>query len=215
MVSKYYIFARFSEYVGKLRVPCRRHAKSSELGHDKTNKMICAPSEDSDQPGHPPNLIRVFAARMNKAWALRYPHWAHSEYSAQTVRMQRLIWVFPGRTCHFVGFIYLIAPKMAKTFLICLYNTKFKTNSPYLSVGLYVKAQHSKPSFNRDWAHTPSQKSASPSRWTDSLSVTLEFSTSYDKWNETFSYVLRMTMTKHYAYMLIAYSMNSCIVTCL
>ena len=31
--------------------------------HDKTNKMTCAPSEDSDQPGHPPSLIRVFAVR--------------------------------------------------------------------------------------------------------------------------------------------------------
>ena len=30
---------------------------------DKTNKMICAPSEDSDLPGHLPNLIRVFAVR--------------------------------------------------------------------------------------------------------------------------------------------------------
>ena len=30
----------------------------TEPPHDKTNKMICAPSEDSDQPGHPPNLIR-------------------------------------------------------------------------------------------------------------------------------------------------------------
>ena len=32
-----------------------------EPAHDKTNKMTCAPSEDSDQPGHPPSLIRVFA----------------------------------------------------------------------------------------------------------------------------------------------------------
>ena len=30
---------------------------------DKTNKMACALSEDSDQPGHPPSLIRVFAVR--------------------------------------------------------------------------------------------------------------------------------------------------------
>ena len=29
--------------------------------HDKTNKMTCAPSKDSDQPGHPPSLLRVFA----------------------------------------------------------------------------------------------------------------------------------------------------------
>ena len=44
----------------------------------------CAPSEDSDQPGHPPSLIRVFAVRMprliwvfavhmKKAWVLNYP----------------------------------------------------------------------------------------------------------------------------------------------
>ena len=31
-----------------------------ELHRDKTNKMACAPSEDSDQPGHPPSLIRAF-----------------------------------------------------------------------------------------------------------------------------------------------------------
>ena len=30
---------------------------------DKTNKLTGAPSEDSDQPGHPPSLIRVFAVR--------------------------------------------------------------------------------------------------------------------------------------------------------
>ena len=32
-------------------------------------------------------------------------HWAHSEDSDQTGRMPRLIWVFAGRTCQFVGFI--------------------------------------------------------------------------------------------------------------
>ena len=44
-----------------------------EPPYDKTNKMACAPSEDSDQTGHPPSLIRVFAFRMKKAWVLRYP----------------------------------------------------------------------------------------------------------------------------------------------
>ena len=34
-----------------------------EPPHDKTNKMICTPSEDSDQPGQPLSLIRVFAVR--------------------------------------------------------------------------------------------------------------------------------------------------------
>ena len=41
--------------------------------HDRTNKMACAPSEDSDQPGHPSSLIRVFVVRMKKAWVLNYP----------------------------------------------------------------------------------------------------------------------------------------------
>ena len=35
-----------------------------EPPHDKTNKMAIAPSEDTDQPGHAPSLIRVFAVRM-------------------------------------------------------------------------------------------------------------------------------------------------------
>ena len=45
----------------------------NELPHDKTNKMACASSEDSDQPGEPHSLIRVFAVRMKKAWVLSYP----------------------------------------------------------------------------------------------------------------------------------------------
>ena len=32
----------------------------------------CAPSEDSDQPGHSHSLIRVFTVRMKKAWVLSY-----------------------------------------------------------------------------------------------------------------------------------------------
>ena len=47
----------------------------NELPHDKTNKMTCAPSKDSDQPGHPPRLIWIFAVRMKKLWILGY-HWS-------------------------------------------------------------------------------------------------------------------------------------------
>ena len=73
------------------------HKKLWEPPHDKTNKMACAPSEDSDQPGHPPSLIRVFAVRMKKAWVLSYPLGA-SKDSYQTGRMPSLIWVSAGRT---------------------------------------------------------------------------------------------------------------------
>ena len=44
----------------------------NEPAHGKTYKMACAPSKDSDQPGHPPSLIRVFAVRMKKVWVLSY-----------------------------------------------------------------------------------------------------------------------------------------------
>ena len=31
----------------------------TEPAHEKTYKMACAPSEDSDQPGHPPSLTSL------------------------------------------------------------------------------------------------------------------------------------------------------------
>ena len=54
----------------------------------------CAPSQVSDQPGHPPSLIRVFADHMKKAWVLSYPlsaqrrlmsAWASNERTAKTL----------------------------------------------------------------------------------------------------------------------------------
>ena len=65
--------------------------------------MICAPREDSDQPGHKPSLI-----------SLRCPHEEtlgpqlsieHTAKTDQTRRMPRLIRVFAGRKGHFVGFV--------------------------------------------------------------------------------------------------------------
>ena len=36
------------------------HCFPLEPSHGKTKKMICMPSEDSDQSEHPPSLIRIF-----------------------------------------------------------------------------------------------------------------------------------------------------------
>ena len=72
--------------------------------HDKTYKMACASSGDSDQPGHPPSLIRVFAVRMKQAWDLA-THWAHSEDADQTGRMPRLNWSLRWVHMPFVGFV--------------------------------------------------------------------------------------------------------------
>ena len=53
----------------------------------------CAPSEDSDQPGHPSSLIRDFAVRMKKVWVLSYP-----------LSAQRRLWSDWAHT-HFVSFV--------------------------------------------------------------------------------------------------------------
>ena len=58
-----------------------------EPPHDKTNKMACAPSEDSDQTGHPSSLIRVFAVRMKKGWILSCPLCAQADLSLRWVHM--------------------------------------------------------------------------------------------------------------------------------
>ena len=68
-----------------------------EPPHDKTNKMACAPSKDSDQPGHPPSLISVFAVRMKKAWVHSYPLSAQQRLWSDWADA-RLIWVFTGHT---------------------------------------------------------------------------------------------------------------------
>ena len=72
-----------------------------EPQHDKTNKMACVPSKDSDQPGHLPSLISLLSAWRNLRFLATY--WAHSEDSDQTGR----IWGFDGHTGYFVGFVML------------------------------------------------------------------------------------------------------------
>ena len=57
----------------------------------------CAPSKDSDQPGHLPSLIRVFAVRMKKAWVLSYPLSAQQRLWSDCANAQ-VIWVFAGLT---------------------------------------------------------------------------------------------------------------------
>ena len=76
----------------------------------------CAPSEDSDQPGHSPSLIKVFAVRMKKAWVFSYPlstqrrlwsDWADAQADLS------LRWVHT----HFVGFVmsWLILELLSNT----------------------------------------------------------------------------------------------------
>ena len=61
----------------------------------------CAPSEDSDQPGHPPSLIRVFTVLMKKPWVLSYPLSTQRRLRSQADLS--LCWAHT----HFVGFVML------------------------------------------------------------------------------------------------------------
>ena len=46
--------------------------KTNVPEHNQTNKMICTSSQDSDKPGHPPSLIRVFSVHMRNPGVLGY-----------------------------------------------------------------------------------------------------------------------------------------------
>ena len=59
----------------------------------QNQQCACAPSEDSDQPGH-----QSLRCPHEKKLESLSTHWARSEDSDQTRRMPRLIWVFAGRT---------------------------------------------------------------------------------------------------------------------
>ena len=103
--------------------------KLTELPHDKTNKMACAPSEDSDQPGHPPSLIRVFTARMKKAWGLIYPSRAQRRLWSDWADAQAdlcLCWTHS----HFVGFVmrWLLLFKVLSDIQITVMNISFWTD---------------------------------------------------------------------------------------
>ena len=64
----------------------------------------CAPSKDSDQPGHLPSLIRVFAVHMKKAWVLSYPMSAQRRLGSDWADAQADLSLRLAHS-HFVGFI--------------------------------------------------------------------------------------------------------------
>ena len=107
---------------------------TNEPEHNKTKKMACAPRENSDQPGHLPSLIRVFAVcSMGSFTDPSFLH-ADSKDSDQTGRMSRLNWVFAGHTCHFVGSVahwlkysWLWLSQILITKNYCFSQTKLRT----------------------------------------------------------------------------------------
>ena len=91
----------FTQTVWILRIIMVAHSWSFELPYDKTNKEACAPSEDSDQPRHPPSLIslrcpHILSYPMSAQWRLWSDwvdaqadlslHWAHSHFVGFVMR---------------------------------------------------------------------------------------------------------------------------------
>ena len=76
----------------------------NEPPQDKINKMPCAPSEDSDQHGHSPSLIIVFAVCRKKAWVLSYPLSAQRRLWSDWADAQADLSLRWAHT-HFVGFV--------------------------------------------------------------------------------------------------------------
>ena len=62
-----------------------------EPPHNKTNKIICAPSEDSNQPGYSPSLIKVFAVRSMGSKGPKVSSCGSDVSDQTTGRMPRLI----------------------------------------------------------------------------------------------------------------------------
>ena len=72
-----------------------KHTKLIRTTSWQNQQNDCAPSEDSDQPGHPPSLIRGFAVRSMRSWGPNV-----SSCGQWRLWSDWLIWVFAGRTCH-------------------------------------------------------------------------------------------------------------------
>ena len=68
---------RRTKFVAKFKSDGWSEARPKWATAWKTNKLICAPNEDSDQPGHPFSLIRVFTVHMMTPLVLSYPLSAH------------------------------------------------------------------------------------------------------------------------------------------
>ena len=128
-----------------------------EPPHDKTNKMACAPSKDSDQPGHSPCLISL-CSRHEKTWVLSHlfehtaktlirlggcPRWYESLLGTQSFcwfchEVAHTINLFPQLPIFtkydFCKNLYRKFPKYSDTQKICCNHSKIWTMWLYHSV---------------------------------------------------------------------------------
>ena len=124
-------------------------------------KSDCAPSEDSDQPGHPPSRIRVFSVHMKKHWVLSYPlrtmrrpgkcqadlslHWVHIPFCWVLSWGSSFIrtWVFPWYIL-FIFFIFVYSIHIINSSSCISINNQLK---PYTSI--HVKSLRFEPQHDK------------------------------------------------------------------
>ena len=113
----------------------------------------CAPSEDSDQPGHLPRLIRVFAVRMKKPWILSYPVSAPQRLWSDWANAQADLSLRWAHT-QFVGFvmsrlnyfqIWFVQEFLPLLFVIGSQLFYFKCLLLFFTLILYVSLHTTKP----------------------------------------------------------------------
>ena len=86
--------------------------------HDKRQTIAFVPSEDSDQPGHPPSLMRVFAVRSMCSWVPNVsPCWQRRLWSDWADAQAELClrwaqWPFCW-FCHTAAHVYIEAESLA------------------------------------------------------------------------------------------------------
>ena len=113
----------------------------------KPTKWVCAqPSEDSDQPGHLPSLIRIFAVCMEKPWVLSYPwsaqrrlrsNWADAQADLSLRWAHSLCWF-----CHVVAHVFA---RFILQYEESWVNNIWATTHQNVSSGVSDQARHNRP----------------------------------------------------------------------
>ena len=105
----------------------------------------CAPSEDSDQPGHPSSLIRVFAVRMKKAWVLSYPMSASKDSDPESLLgANSFCWFWHVLAQIFRSNISHVSQRMAKL-------TKYHVRPAKTRISLEIRPVWSASSLSTVW----------------------------------------------------------------
>ena len=98
------LWLEISQEMTKVNMKYLKMERIIEPPHDKTNKMTVCPAKTQISLG----ICPVWSeSSLCTQWVAKDPSflYADSKDSDQTGRMPRLIWVFAGRKCHFVGFV--------------------------------------------------------------------------------------------------------------